>query len=69
VDEVWRNSPTQNLGQVLFGDRIRPSVYQVFLRVIRVVIVVFIIAALSKPLLSVFQLTVSLSFSELLLAA
>jgi len=28
-DEMWKNSPTENLGQVVFGERIRPSIYKV----------------------------------------
>ena len=30
-DEMWRDSPTENLGQVVFGERIRPSIYKVLL--------------------------------------
>jgi len=29
LEEVLKNTPTANLGQVLLGDRIRPSVYKV----------------------------------------
>ena len=28
-DEMWKNSPAENLGQVVFGERIRPSIYKV----------------------------------------
>jgi len=28
-EEVWKNSPAENLGQVVFGERIRPSIYKV----------------------------------------
>jgi len=28
-DEVLQNSPSENLGQVVFGERIRPSIYKV----------------------------------------
>jgi len=33
-NEIWKNSPSENLGQVVFGERIRPSVYKVLLEII-----------------------------------
>jgi len=48
-EEVWKNSPAENLGQVVFGERIRPSIYKVpVLRVWTVLSCIIVIGMFKK---------------------